>query len=347
MKPPIEDGKTNNKKTTHQLLLAFTWIISIGCLVWTLQGAELPKIGAELARTHPGWVAVAVVTDILVFCLHGWRWRLLLSPLSPVTFGQTVRAIYVGLFANEVLPFRTGEVIRCLLLARWTKLPFSVTLSSALVERIFDGLWLVLCLVLTALLVRLPKYVVDGAVILAVVVVLGAALVGAAMFNKANTKERFAGNRWLSKLNVLLEDLHIIGHSRFLYLSALASVPYLLIQIVPIYALAKAYPGLDISLAQAAAIMVILRLGSVVPQAPGNVGMFQFLTAVGLQLFGIAEPIAKRFSFVMWAVVTLPLLIAGFIALAITGLKMSQIQKEAATSMAEREAELARPNPHS
>jgi uncharacterized protein (TIRG00374 family) len=253
----------------------------------------------------------------------------------------------VGLFANEVLPFRTGEVIRCLLLARWTKLPFSVTLSSALVERIFDGLWLVLCLVLTALLVRLPKYVVDGAVILAVVVVLGAALVGAAMFNKANTKERFAGNRWLSKLNVLLEDLHIIGHSRFLYLSALASVPYLLIQIVPIYALAKAYPGLDISLAQAAAIMVILRLGSVVPQAPGNVGMFQFLTAVGLQLFGIAEPIAKRFSFVMWAVVTLPLLIAGFIALAITGLKMSQIQKEAATSMAEREAELARPNPHS
>jgi uncharacterized protein with PQ loop repeat len=63
MKPPIEDGKTNNKKTTHQLLLAFTWIISIGCLVWTLQGAELPKIGAELARTHPGWVAVAVVTD--------------------------------------------------------------------------------------------------------------------------------------------------------------------------------------------------------------------------------------------------------------------------------------------
>lgn len=333
MQPPIEPPAKRGNRSRHAVL-AFTWLISLACLIWTLQGAELTKIGQELATTNYFWVAFAVVTDILVYFFHGWRWSLLLSPITPVNLWQSVRAIYVGLFANEVLPFRTGEVIRCFLLARWVNLPLSVTLSSALIERVFDGLWLVACLLLATFFVKVPGYLVDAAVFLGLLVLIGAALLAAAMYNKAYTKAAFASNKWLSKAVVLLEDLHIIGHSRFLYFSAFASIPYLLMQVLPIWAMAKAYPTLDISLGQATVIMLILRLGSVVPQAPGNVGMFQFLTAVGLQLFGVHEAVAKRFSFVMWAVVTLPLLLGGFVALAVTGLRMSHIRSEAATSMA-------------
>jgi hypothetical protein len=127
----------------------------------------------------------------------------------------------------------------------------------------------------------------------------------------------------LCKLNVVIEDLHIIGHSKYLYFSVLTSLPYLLMQMVPIYALARGYPGFDLTIGQAATLMVILRLGSVVPQAPGNVGTFQALTVVGLALFGVTGGVAKRFSLVMWSVITLPLLIAGFIALAVTGMRMA------------------------
>ena len=148
------------------------------------------------------------------------------------------------------------------------------------------------------------------------------------MFAKQQTHETFKNNRWLSKLTVLLEDLHIIGHSPYLYLSAAASLPYLLLQILPIYALAQGY-GVDISLGQGFALMVILRLVAVVPQAPGNLGTFQAAAVFGLVLFGIDSSLAKRFSFVMWAVITLPLLIAGFIALAITGLTLTEIRQHA------------------
>jgi uncharacterized membrane protein YbhN (UPF0104 family) len=132
----------------------------------------------------------------------------------------------------------------------------------------------------------------------------------------------------LSKLTILLEDLYIIGHSPYLYLSAAASLPYLLLQVVPIYALAQGY-GVDISIADGFALMVILRLVSVVPQAPGNLGTFQAAAVFGLVLFGIDSSLAKRFSFVMWAVITLPLLIVGFIALAITGLSLADIRQQA------------------
>jgi uncharacterized membrane protein YbhN (UPF0104 family) len=113
-----------------------------------------------------------------------------------------------------------------------------------------------------------------------------------------------------------------------LYISALASLPYLLLQVLPIYALARGY-GIPLTLGQGFALMVILRLISVVPQAPGNLGTFQAAAVFGLMLFGVDDSLARRFSFVMWAVITLPLLIVGFFALAITGLKLSELRREA------------------
>ena len=75
--------------------------------------------------------------------------------------------------------------------------------------------------------------------------------------------------------------------------------------------------------------MVILRLVAVVPQAPGNLGTFQAAAVFGLVMFGVDSSLAKRFSFVMWAVITLPLLVVGFIALAITGLSLADIRRHA------------------
>ena len=80
--------------------------------------------------------------------------------------------------------------------------------------------------------------------------------------------------------------------------------------------------------------MVILRLVAVVPQAPGNLGTFQAAAVFGLVLFGVDSSLAKRFSFVMWAVITLPLLIVGFVALAITELSLGEIRQQAQSAAA-------------
>ena len=283
---------------------------------------------------HWPWVGAAVLFDILVYFLQGWRWSLLLRPVANIPYARSIRAIYVGLFANEVLPLRTGEVIRCYLQGRWSNLPFTVTLSSALIERVFDGFWLCVCLLVTTYFVELPDLYLGLGRVLAAVVVLGGALLAAAMFAKQSTHEAFKQHKWLSKLTVLLDDLYIIGHSPYLLLSAAASLPYLLLQVLPIYALAQGY-GIPINLGQGFALMVILRLVSVVPQAPGNLGTFQAAAVFGLVLFGVDSSLAKRFSFVMWAVITLPLLVAGFVALAITGLRLGDIRKEAQSAAAE------------
>ena len=247
-----------------RVLLVLINLLSLGCLVWTLRDAKLGELRDDLATMDWKWVALAVVADIGVYLWHGLRWSLLLRPVEPVGYWRTVRAIYIGLFANEVLPLRAGEVLRCYLLSIWTELPFSVALSSALIERVFDGIWLSLCLFLTLHFVPLPRqfrYLTDGAWVLALVVVAGSVLLGIAMFQRGqNAGLPVLPPRpgWRGHLTVLLKDLGLIGHSRYLYLALLQSLPYLLLQTIPIWAAFRGY-GFDLGLIEAFALMVIDR----------------------------------------------------------------------------------------
>jgi hypothetical protein len=252
-----------------------------------------------------------------------------LRPVVSSSFSQATRAIFVGLFASEVLPFRGGEAVRCFLMTRWTKLPFSVSVASVLIERVFDGAWLWLGLWISLKYVELPRqlgYVND---LLGLFVLGGAATLGLALVRPRPPRSALRRPGWRHHLAVLMDDLALIGHSRYLYFALLMSVPYLLLQVIPIWAAFEAY-GFDLGIGAALALMLLLRLASVLPQAPLSLGLFQILTKQFLvRAYDVDPSDAGRFSVVLWCVVKATPLIAGFIALAITGAKIGELKKAA------------------
>jgi uncharacterized protein (TIRG00374 family) len=340
-----------SKRASH-IFTAVTLVLSVACLAWALHGVSWTELWEEIRELNWRWVSIGVIADILIYVVQGWRWALLLRPIAPVSPWASAGSIFVGLFANEVLPLRAGELIRCFLMGRWSKIPISVTLASALIERIFDGVFLIVGLFFSLRFLRhfpLSRgqaraigILTDGSIFLAILIVICAALLAVAMYWREQTLDALLGVRMFSWAHVFIEDLHSIGHSRYLYFSAAASVPFLLIQIVPIYAIMQAYGFDGVTWAQASALMILLRLGSVVPQAPGNVGLFQVLSTLGLTLFGVPGAMARRFTLILWGVVTLPLLIVGMIALVASGAKMGDIQREAQAEIRARQDELAR-----
>jgi glycosyltransferase 2 family protein len=340
-----------SKRTSH-IFTAITLVVSVACLAWALHGVSWTELWEETRELDWRWIAIGVIADLLVYVVQGWRWNFILLPVTRVSPWASVGAIYVGLFANEVLPLRAGELIRCFLMARWSKIPISVTLASALIERIFDGVLLVAGLFFSLRYVRhFPlgrgqaraiEIITSGSVFLTILLLICAALLAVAMFWREQTLDALLDARLFSWAHVFIEDLHRIGHSRFLYFSVAVSIPYLLLQVVPIYAVMQAYGFDGVTWAQAGALMVLLRLGSVVPQAPGNVGLFQVLSTLGLTLFGVPRAMARRFTLILWVVVTLPLMIVGFVALVASGAKMGDIQREAQAEMRARQDELAK-----
>jgi uncharacterized membrane protein YbhN (UPF0104 family) len=338
-------GEKKSSGIRSRVLLVVTNLVSIGCLVWALRDAKLGELKDDLASMNWWWVAVAVIADVVMYFWHAMRWRILLRPVVPLRYWDTVRAIYVGLFANEVLPFRVGEVLRCYLLTKETRLlanetalPFSVSLTSALIERVFDGIWLSVCLFLMLRFIPIPRglhYLVDGGYVLMIVVLVLAAALGGAMFHHYKSGPAQSAKPWRRQLRILCEDLEIIGHSRYLFGAFLQSLPYLLLGVIPIYASFRGY-GFDLPLKTAFGLMVILRLGGVVPQAPGNLGVFQFLARESLvRIFNVVPDEAGRFSLVLWAIVTIPLMVGGAISLVVTGSKLSDLHRAARTEASE------------
>ncbi len=306
--------------------------LSIASLYWALRGSHLSELRDDLATLGWWWVAAALLTGAGYYLWQAVRWQTLLYPVERVGFWEAARAIYVGLFANEVLPFRAGEVLRCYLLSTRTALPFSVSLTSALLERLFDGVWLCLGMLLVRQMVRIPRslrYLVDGGYVLAFAVLAAGLLLSFALFRRHHARAVLTGGAWQKQFHILIDDLEIIGHSRYLLLSCLQSLPFLLLGVIPVYAAFRAY-GFDLSWGAAFTLTIILRMGAVVPQAPGNLGLFQFMARVCLvRIFHIVPDEAARFSLVLWALVTIPLLVAGAISLAVTGLKLGDLHAAA------------------
>jgi glycosyltransferase 2 family protein len=307
-------------------IIIVTNLISLICLVWVLNGAGLQHIWGEIRRLEWRWVTLAVIFDALLYLLAAWRWKLLLMPVARVTFAHAAKAVYVGLFANEVRS-PAGELIRCFLLSKFSEIPLSVTLASALIERIFDGVWLMTAFFFCLHMVRVPNVIVKGGYILGIAIFVLALILGYAMYAKKQSLDLVFGISWPRWFNTLIEDLHLIGHSRYLYFSFLVSGAYMLSQMLPIYSLIHA-SVLNVPAKASFVLIVLLRLGSVVPQAPGNLGSL-FVISRTLMAFGLLAPHARRFSLILWAVLTIPLIVIGFVALAIEGINITHLHREA------------------
>lgn len=309
-------------------IAALFYGISIASLVWVFLGVDLHVMLLHFRRMHWRWLVFAMISDIAVYAYQGWRWGLLLRPVERIPLWRSIQAIYVGLFANEVLPFRPGEVIRPYLQALWSDIPFSVALSSVIVERIFDGIWLGVVFLAVASGLALPRKVTDLALVLAAVTVLAAICLGIVMFGKRHAHAAVANARWGPRLKVLVDDLHLMGRSPSFYVAAFASFPYLLIQAIPLYAMIRGF-DLDLTIRQVVVVLVVFRLGTAIPQLPGNLGMSQSAIVIGLALFGVDKTTATSLSIVTWGVITAPLVLAGFIALLLTGGNLKDIHRSA------------------
>lgn len=304
-------------------------LLSFVFLWLTLRGVDL--VGTWHQATHMDWrwLTFGAVFNVVVFLLQACRWWYLLLPVERVHYGQFVRATYVGLYANEVLPLRAGELIRCFLLARSSKIPLSVSFASALIERLFDGVWLMACFFVALKVGRLPHAMVRGGDVLLVIIVVLALTLAYGMYGRKQTMNLlFFDVNLPAWFNTLIEDLHLIGHSRLLYYSFFVSGASMLLQVVPIYAIIKAY-HLSLSWEASFTAMVLLRISTALPQAPGNIGLFNWVAARTLALYGIKLSQAKGFSIVLWTAVTLPLIGVGFVIILLAGINMAHLHRQA------------------
>jgi glycosyltransferase 2 family protein len=322
------------RKMPHWVPQFLGYAVSAGCLVWVFHNSKICDLLPQLRQLEWKWVALGVALDLSVYLSDAWRWVLLYRPVDRLPFWRTVQAIYIGLFANEVLPLRVGELIRCYLVAHWNDQLLSVVFASAALERVIDGFWMILSFIIAAQHLKgIPHWLTYSVRALEVVVIVAAASLAYVMIHKSHAHAMVKESRWASVLRHVVEGLHTMGNWRTLARVIPVSFLYLILQVLSYWALMKAFQ-LDLSLWQATAVLAIVRLGTVVPNAPGNIGLINAACVIALyNVFGVERNDAKDFSIVLFLALTLPLLVGGAIATALTGLNLGEIHHHARQRM--------------
>jgi uncharacterized membrane protein YbhN (UPF0104 family) len=84
---------------------------------------------------------------------------------------------------------------------------------------------------------------------------------------------------------------------------------------------------IDLNLLEAAALFGIITIGTLIPNAPGKIGAWQFFCMVGLGLFGVPAAHAAGFSLVAFAIWTVPSLLLGVVALVVLPVSWAELTR--------------------
>lgn len=297
---------------------------------WTFRNVEWSASWRFIVAADRGWMFFAVVLATLPFPLRLPRWRLLLrhDDGSPVAWTPMWHAIAIGFAANNVLPFRAGELLRPAAVARLGGVSFATALSSIAVERVLDALMAVglLSLALTLAGIDPALTLKEGGRPIAEVATLAGALgLGALAAAVLAAWQRAAALRLARRLlphNTVGDGCYHFGERVLLGLSALGNLrtalPVLgwsaLVWLTNAAAFQAAFVafGFDIPYTGALILQGALLIGIAAPQMPGYFGVFELAIAGTLAtLYGI--PLEAGFAYgLMYHVTTfVPITLLG------------------------------------
>jgi len=312
--------------------------LTILLLWWVFHDVDWAEVRGDLRAANPLLFAVSVVLATAIFPLRAFRWRPILDPISPkVPYGPLWRATAVGMMANTTLPARAGELVRAYMLTRETTIPFSAAFASLVVDRVFDGVVVLLLMVLAMFHPSFPAGVSRMAfagtgVILILAVGLGLYAIVSFPDKLIRLYELFARRvaprfeeRGRAMLRSFAEGLSVLRHpGRFLVVFAWALLLWL-VQALAFWIGFRSF-GIHVPFAAALLIQGMIVIGVAAPSTPGFFGPFEAAAKTGLKLYGVDESLAVAWALSYHVVSLLPITVIGLYYLARSGLKLGELK---------------------
>lgn len=293
----------------------FIWIVARGLS----EPAEQQALREAIATMR--WLPLIPYIGLVAFyhVLRVWRWRLLLREHSR-PFRTLFSINMVGFLAVNLLPARLGELVRPLLLAGREGVPVSVSLATALIERILDFLTMLLVLALVVFAVDMPAPVIQvggkpydilavvrSVFLLAALPVVGG-LVGLILLEEwmyrlwhwvADPIVPTFAARFEAFCRSFVQALAPLRQPRLLAVQILLTLCIWSITLGTEWLMFRVFHldhlGIDAALTVVGAILI----GLLIPGPPGFAGNFEAFCMGGLAVFGVTGGVALGYALML------------------------------------------------
>lgn len=290
----VERAQRRRRSRAQLYIGAFT---SILCVWWVVHSVEGEEIFARVSNVRADYLVLAVLITICSYLVRAWRWPYYFGSNAP-SYSTSLRCLIVGFFMNNVLPARIGELVRAHLGGVATAQSRSKVLATIAGERLADGLTISLFFAVLFSLGRTnaapgaaaPLYYVALLFLAASLGVVAVIVLRGALTARL---ERFArimpghlSGYTIVRVRRFIEGLEPMLRPRTCMIISLGSLLVWSIELMAYCCVAHAFNH-PLNLAELSLFLAAVNFSSLIPAAPGGIGVIEAFATAALVRIGI------------------------------------------------------------
>ena len=295
---------------------AFTitgWLISIALLAALAAKIDFGTLWTGLCKAGWGWLVLAAIVNIIVIGLKAIRWQWLMQPQAKSPFWGIFKATVIGMAGNNVLPARGGDWYKIYLLGKWENVSKTTLASVAGLDKLFDGLSIVILFGFLSLHSRFPVWVQKGTTIVSIVILVSLALCIILLVHHRRNFQNEDEPGWLGHLAIKFgAGMSALANTKIVIATLINSIVICLLQVLTIWCCQMAF-GEHLDIWIPALVFVAINLAITIPSAPSGVGPFEAAGVLAYTWFRIGTEAAFNIALMYHAVQFFPITIAGFV----------------------------------
>ena len=308
------------------------WIISIAVTAYLLGSVNVSELLVSFARADIWYIIIAAIINIGVLALKGIRWQLLILPERKTSFLAMFKATTVGCAANNILPARGGDLLKIFLVNKWEKIGKTMLFSVTALDKIFDGLTLLILFAAISLRSQFPKWVKDGTIIFSIALILMIIFSVIILAKSGRREEKDSGK--VEKFFIrLASGLRALASAKIAGMTLFVSAASCIAQIAMVWCTQMAF-GESLDMIVPALVYVAINLAIMVPAAPSGVGPFEAAAVLAYAWMGVSKEIGLAIAIAYHAIQVIPTTIIGtaFYALSLSSGERVKISASAFAS---------------
>jgi uncharacterized protein (TIRG00374 family) len=296
-------------------------VISAGSLYLALRGLNLPSLWDAVRTAQYWWILPGVVVYFFAVWARTWRWHYMLRQLKHIPLGRLFPVVCIGYMGNNVYPARAGEFIRSYVLKRKENVSFSSSLATAFVERVFDGVVMLIFVFFSLPFTPMPDWlrnivIIGSVAFFGVLIVFFIFAVRPAWAQRIYTPliNRFVPERFrvplIGFLDRFMEGLKSLRHARDVLMIFVTSLVIWLAETVKYWFVMHAF-SFSVPFYVLMLMNGVVNLATTIPSSPGYVGTFDLPGIKILQNYGVVATTAAAYTLVLHGALWFPITIVG------------------------------------
>ncbi len=312
-------------------------LISVIFLWGAFRNLNPQQVWVNIQTANPIWLIIGAAVYFIAVAIISLRWQFLLRSFKVISLRNLIPLVAIGYAGNNVYPFRSGEILRIVLLQRNHRVPIARATTTVIVERVFDGLVMLTFILIPLLILDVSSPEVRTVASFAAPIFLTALvvfLVLAARPELLRSLMRMISHRLPERLSELLRTTgeEIISGLEGLRtpadLAGTVVCSYLTWAVeASVYWLVSQAFGLDLSYPVMLLVVGVVNLAGLIPASPGQFGVFEFFASTVLVGAGVADGPALAYALVVHMVIWLPVTLVGLFFLLRQGLHLTDISQ--------------------